>query len=29
MSRPEEEWLKQEFGERYLEYRKRVLLKFL
>jgi protein-S-isoprenylcysteine O-methyltransferase Ste14 len=29
MSRPEEEWLKQEFGERYLEYRRRVLLKFL
>ena len=29
MSRPEEEWLMQEFGERYLEYRKRVLLKFL
>ena len=29
MSRPEEEWLKQEYGERYLEYRRRVLLKFL
>ena len=29
MSRPEEEWLKQEFGERYIEYRRRVLLKFL
>ena len=29
MSRPEEEWLKQEFGERYLQYRRRVLLKFL
>ena len=29
MSRPEEEWLKQEFGERYTEYRRRVLLKFL
>jgi protein-S-isoprenylcysteine O-methyltransferase Ste14 len=29
MSRPEEVWLKQEFGERYLAYRKKVLLKFL
>lgn len=29
MSRPEEEWLKQEFGERYIAYRRKVLLKFL
>ena len=28
-ARAEDEWLLQEFGERYLEYRKRVLLKFL
>jgi protein-S-isoprenylcysteine O-methyltransferase Ste14 len=29
MTRPEDKWLLQEFGEQYVAYRKRVLLKFL